>query len=198
MNFPTQKVAIQVLATDRDKGKNGQITYYVPIGVREFRINGTTGEIYRTGMSLQEKVYVISVTARDHGTPPKSNLAGVNINVSRYIPVFSQPSYTFRVQEEEPSNTFVGAVSAVASGRPVRYVLRGRNLPFKINMTSGVITSEGRLDRERLTNYWFQVEATSGSASATVNVTTYLLDVNDNPPIFVKYIYEVIKLFKVA
>lgn len=75
-----------MFATSKDTGVNAEITYSI-IGGNEhkkFSINNQTGvvSLVETLDYERAKDYFLTIQAIDHGTPPLSNLATLNISVT--------------------------------------------------------------------------------------------------------------------
>ena len=77
---------LQVIASDRDRGKNAEITYGIETNENAnlpFSISPSTGEIQTNGRLDWEdkKFYEISVTATDKGTNPLKGVCRFLITV---------------------------------------------------------------------------------------------------------------------
>ena len=71
-------------------------------------------------------------------------------------------------------------------GKKVEYSIPTKG-PFEINKESGMITVAEKLDYEKERNYTFLVGARDVSDTTILtgtSVTVYVLDVNDNAPVF--------------
>ncbi|XP_049820796.1 fat-like cadherin-related tumor suppressor homolog isoform X5 [Aethina tumida] len=100
---------LQVIATDLDSGKNGEVTYSIIRGDNDnqFEIEETTGYLSVAKELDREAVssYVIEILAKDNGVPVLSRQTLVNIEISDANdnpPVFSQENYIAFVQEDKP------------------------------------------------------------------------------------------------
>lgn len=73
----------------------------------------------------------------------------------------------------------------------ISYALSRTSTDFTINPYTGVISTLRSFDREKKTLYPLTVTATDGWKTHTVqtHVDIYIIDVNDNPPIFDQNIY---------
>jgi hypothetical protein len=191
---------IQTVATDRDTGKNGDISYSLSFDASEtFEIDSHTGAI-KTRTSIDRErtpQYHFQVIATDHGNPPRSTMAHMVVNVEDVndeIPKFVSSVFTFYVGENEPERTRVGKVTAVDNDAPPHnqfmYTFDHKgssSLPFSLDTQSGKITTRRPLDREKQDNYRLIVKVTdqgSPPMSSTVSITIWISDKNDNAPRF--------------
>ncbi|XP_076819601.1 protocadherin-9-like [Clavelina lepadiformis] len=202
-------------AEDLDAGANAEITYSArPIerGVKvPFEIEPETGQvIFKSGATPPDAGYktepfVLTITATDHGVPPRNTSATVSISVvdeNDNPPRFRQKNYIFSIEENADVGKYVGRV--VADDADVEKTTNARltysfadgskDSPFTIQPESGEIHFNGRpedLDRESLHSqpYVLKAEAMDhGNSPLTgiCNVEIFLLDVNDNAP-FIKF-----------
>ena len=191
---------IQTVATDRDTGNNGDVSYSLSLNASEtFEIDPHTGAI-KTRKSIDRErtpQYHFQVIATDQGNPPRSTMAHVVVNVEDIndeIPQFVSPSFTFYVREEEPARTEVGKVTAVdKDAHPhnqfmYTFDVKGSaSLPFSLETRSGKIMTRRPLDREKQDNYRLIVKATdqgSPPMTSTSSITILVSDKNDNAPRF--------------
>ncbi|XP_076861938.1 protocadherin gamma-C5-like isoform X2 [Brachyhypopomus gauderio] len=193
-----------ISARDLDSGKNGQVTLTVSSGL-PFKLKSAFGEHYTLitdGRLDRESVpeYTVVVTASDAGSPPLSSqktfvvsLSDVNDNA----PVFSQPSYSVDIAENNAPGAAIVAVSAsdpdlgdnarltysiltsVVNGSPVSsYVY--------INPDNGNIFTMRSLDYEQMNAFKIEVQVQDAGTpprNSNVTVHVFVVDQNDNPPI---------------
>ncbi|XP_061164091.1 protocadherin alpha-1-like [Saccostrea echinata] len=196
------KQIIQVQATDKDIGENGQISYFIdPPTDNRFSIGHDTGIVTaNVDFDREQSVHItFTVRATDHGTPPQNTTANIWLDiedVNDNPPNFLKANFVFSVNENLPENSFVGAVQAVDKdeGKNGEFIFaisedyaNKSAIPFTVS-SSGEIKTYQPLDRELLNRYDFQVIAVDkgnpslkGSAHVTVNIN----DKNDNAPIFI-------------
>lgn len=138
--------------------------------------------------------------------PGASNTSTVAVNLTILItdvnnnpPIFSEPSYTFFLQE----NTNPGQIGAVfatdddsGSNAIVRYSLNavspGNSSLFRVDPETGVVFALVEFDREEAKEYTLTVQAVdSGQVplSASVQVLVVILDENDNAPVLTPALY---------
>ncbi|XP_034043514.1 LOW QUALITY PROTEIN: protocadherin Fat 1a [Thalassophryne amazonica] len=199
---------LRVQATSRDMEANGEISYSIVSGNEHgmFSVDPHTGDVFVIE-PLDYEVshdYYITVEATDGGSPPLSDMATVNINltdVNDNKPIFSQEIYTAVVSEDALLGKAVVTVIAEDADGPsynhVRYSIVDGNQgdPFTIDPVRGELRVARQLDRERTSGYTLMVLATDSgapprSSSATINID--VSDVNDNLPLFSQANYSLI------
>ncbi|OWR45133.1 cadherin [Danaus plexippus plexippus] len=114
-------------------------------------------------------------------------------------PYFEQALYVASVAEEQPPGVIVTTVRARdPENSPVTYsmssLLDSRSAGmFAVDTRTGVVTTQARLDRERLDVHYFRVVAqddTFPPRSGTTTLQINVLDCNDHAPIFEMQQYE--------
>ncbi|XP_076265474.1 protocadherin-like wing polarity protein stan isoform X1 [Rhynchophorus ferrugineus] len=191
-----------VSATDNDVGLNAQITYSLGEDAgtdSAFTINPQTGAIITTKPLDRETIsgYLLTVTAKDGGTPSLSDTTDVEISVidvNDNYPQFKQAAYSGSVPEDALVGTSVVQVAATdadigLNGR-IRYTLSEKDQEdgsFVIDPASGVIRTNKGLDRESVAYYELEayaIDRGSPTLSSSVPVTIRIEDINDSPPAF--------------
>jgi cadherin EGF LAG seven-pass G-type receptor 1 len=123
---PVGATVLVVTATDGDVGENARLTYVLAEGVEDedpdgpfFAVNPATGAVV-TARKLDRETrtgFLLTVTARDNGSPPLSDATDVEIlvaDVNDNAPRFHQTSsYTAEVSESAEPGTSIVRVSAV-------------------------------------------------------------------------------------
>lgn len=207
-DIPVGTQVLRVLAASRDTEANAEITYSIISGNEHgmFSVDSHTGDIFVIE-PLDYEVsheYYITVEAADGGSPPLSDMATVNINltdVNDNAPIFSQSIYTAVVSEDAELGKTVLAVMAQDADGPtynhVRYSIIDGNqgTPFTIDPMRGELKVAHQLDREWISGYSLTVLATDNgvpplSSSTIINID--ILDINDNPPLFSQANYSLI------
>uniref|UniRef100_A0A673ZS26 FAT atypical cadherin 2 n=1 Tax=Salmo trutta TaxID=8032 RepID=A0A673ZS26_SALTR len=186
---------LRVKALDKDMGSNAQIIYSLHSGNvnNTFDIDGELGSITITKSldSLPQEQFHLTVKATDQGFPQHSDLCSVSITVllsDRTPPRFPSDEFFSEVSEASPLGTPVIAVSA-ASPSAVHYSIKDGdpNGTFHINANSGVLSVQTSLNFEKCFSYRLKVRAsTSAGASSDTVVYVYVIDENDNPPVFLQ------------
>ncbi|XP_013196318.2 protocadherin-like wing polarity protein stan [Amyelois transitella] len=114
-------------------------------------------------------------------------------------PYFEQALYMASVAEEQPPGVVVTTVRARdPENSPVTYsmssLLDSRSAGmFAVDSRTGVVTTQARLDRERLDVHYFRVVAqddTFPPRSGTTTLQINVLDCNDHSPVFEMQQYE--------
>ncbi|KAF6198555.1 hypothetical protein GE061_008303 [Apolygus lucorum] len=184
-----------VSASDGDTGVNAQITYSLSSETDHFAINADTGAVVTTAILDRETTsgYLLSVTAKDNGTPQLSDTTDVEITVTDVNdnpPKFAQEGYTVAISEDVPIGTSVIQVSAsdadVGLNGRVRYSLEDTDT-FIMEPITGVVRVNRALDRESVATYQLIAVASDRATpplSSTVIITVNVEDVNDSPPTF--------------
>ncbi|XP_056327409.1 cadherin-23 [Danio aesculapii] len=199
---------LRVVATDRDIGANAMLSYYITAGNQDltFRMDRMTGEIVtRPSPPDREKQqqYTLSVTVEDDGTPPLSTSTTVWVRIideNDNAPEFPEEEYVTELREGP--NTVGAIIATVTAIDPdeglngtIRYAISKGNLAqtFQINTVTGQIVVVSALDYE-ISNghYVLTVTATDQCPipllrlTSSTTVLVNVIDVNDNPPIFLR------------
>uniref|UniRef100_A0A8D0DTW5 FAT atypical cadherin 2 n=1 Tax=Salvator merianae TaxID=96440 RepID=A0A8D0DTW5_SALMN len=200
-NSPEGTSVMRVTAQDDDKGKDGQIQYFIRegTGLAVFRIEKDTGTIFTTGPLDRESTchYWLTVLATDKGTVPFSSVAEIYIQVTDINdnpPQMSLPVFYSSVMENSPVNTSILQVKATdpdssSQGKLTFHIINGNHQGlFAINPVSGIIyTTSEQLDREYKAEHILEVSVSDNGSPAlksTSRVVIQVMDANDNPPTF--------------
>lgn len=136
-----------------------------------FQVAEFSGEVTVNGAIDYEETPFINFTviATDSGVPPLSSQNEYLLKVvdqNDNSPSFISPRYSATISEDARNGTFVLSVNATDkdSGKfgKVNYFLLNElsnPAPFAINSTSGVISVNGNLDREKRSVYSLTVKA---------------------------------------
>ncbi|XP_006796255.2 protocadherin-23 [Neolamprologus brichardi] len=192
---------VSVIATDRDSGRFGQVTYDLLPGDMStlFSLDKQTGMLLLTSTltHLGTANVKLLITAQDGGGSISARPAEVTINVLRSAQapaVFQRSRYAFTVPEDAPPGTPVGTVQAINptdSMESVSYRISSGDPQslFSVHPKLGLITNLKPLDHESqpyallvLQSY---TDASPVYSTTQVNIT--VADVNDNAPIFPKH-----------
>ncbi|XP_040851121.1 protocadherin Fat 2 [Ochotona curzoniae] len=186
---------LQVRATDADRGANAEVHYSLLKGnsVDFFTINALLG-IITVAQKLDQTSrarHTLTVKAEDQGTPRRHALATVIIHVhpsDSSAPIFSKVEYFIEVPESIPIGSPILLISATSSSE-VTYELREGNKDdvFSVNSYSGLISTQKILDHEKISSYQLKIRASNmAGAFSDVMVLIYIIDENDNTPMFSK------------
>ena len=171
------------------------------------------GFLYVKRMLDREKIdfYSLIIKVRDNGYPtPRSSQANVIINVldeNDNKPKFLNETYIFTVYENEPMSTLIGQISAIDNdkGRNSElfyYIAEDDNFRtslFHIDLKSGFVRTNKVFDREQLLHEIgqnfinFEARVSDNGhlrLQDSCKITVYILDVNDNKPIFLRVPYR--------
>ncbi|CAL1613449.1 unnamed protein product [Knipowitschia caucasica] len=187
---------LQVTASDADSGDNSRVTYRLGEHTdRIFNIDRNTGQLFVSESLDRElqKIHTIRVTAQDSGSPPLETTATLRIRVvdkNDNAPVFVMPHFIFFVPENAPELSPVGTIGVMdadegANGNIVMYVAN-TSAPFVIPNSKNTLHTTSSLDREMQDKFELWVIASDyGSPlplTASVRITIYIEDINDNQP----------------
>ncbi|XP_061864337.1 cadherin EGF LAG seven-pass G-type receptor 3 isoform X3 [Colius striatus] len=214
-NQPAGTAVVAVAAQDPDGGEAGRLAYSMDALMNSrsrelFSIDQRTGLISTTQPLDREsmELHYFRVTAADHGAPRLSATTMVAITVADrndHDPVFEQGEYRETIRENVEEGYPILQLRATdvdsSPNANIRYRFvneRAAHAVFEIDPRSGLITTSGPVDREKMERYSLVVEANDqgrepGPRSATVKVYITVLDENDNTPQFSekRYIVQV-------
>ncbi|XP_033743271.1 protocadherin gamma-B5-like [Pecten maximus] len=203
----------QVVATDKDAGENGRVTYRIipttDTNIQDlFHINTTTGDLYiLTQLTYKPgESYTMIVEATDHGDTKKVTQARVNVYVEDSgnnppvvrINILSGSGNVVSIPESANVGAFVAHVSVEDSdqGDNGRVDCIVSSVFFK---TESIPPGKGfkillnqELDRENEVNHSVTVtchDFGSPVMNVSANFTVSVTDDNDNDPIFLKNPY---------
>ncbi|KAG9490957.1 hypothetical protein GDO78_006339, partial [Eleutherodactylus coqui] len=209
-DYPVGTVLITLNATDNDDGKNCDIEYsfsnIMPTSVQQmFDIDRKSGEISLKGnLDYEERtLYEMQVQAKDHGQLPLTGHCKVIveiIDVNDNPPEIKVTSLSSIIKEDARPG-FVIALFTVTdrdSGNNSKVSCQlPDHFPFTLeskfsNFYSLVLKHS--LDRESRESYDVLISATDSgfpSLSSTTCITFTVLDINDNPPVFIQPSYKI-------
>ena len=151
-SLPKDSQILPLNARDSDKGKNGRLTYSIIASDSDRLVNEYVGILPNSGIIFLKKqldrevLSSLSLVARvsDHGVPQLSSTTRVKINVADVNdnkPTFQQQSYSFKVNENVPTDTVIGQVTAVDGdhGRngEISYNIKTPSRNFRIDSPTG-------------------------------------------------------------
>ena len=203
----SNSVVATILARDTDEGRNSQVTYNIESGdTNLFQLGPNTGQLTTQSQLPSNRLsFRLRVSARDRGIPTQITETLVTVfkkGQPNSGPTFTKATYRDSVQENSRLGTSVTQVQASFSpslpNADVRYFVTAdsSNGSFVVNENNGSVTTAVELDYDSMSTSVFTLTVyavdLSGpsprTSSATVEIT--LLDMNDNPPIFVQNIYR--------
>ncbi|TRY60847.1 hypothetical protein DNTS_021639 [Danionella cerebrum] len=201
-NTPIGTEVIQVEATDKDQGLNGEIQYSLLTSTSQFGINTSSGIVYVAGQLDRELVpsFTLKIEARDRSeqatqqfsvTTLKISLEDVNDCPPAFIPSFVNA----RALEDLPVGTVVAWLDTqdpdLGFGGQVRYSFANDyDGHFEVDKTSGAIRLTKELDYESQQLFNLTVRAKDKGRPVSLLSVSFVelevVDVNENlyPPYF--------------
>lgn len=195
----------QVEAVDNDQGPNGTVTYRILEGAEgKFAIDSQTGEIFTNGSLDREQVpsYTLLVEAVDNPNNSSFALSSV-VNVTVIIedvndnsPIFEQESYEVSILDNVRRFTEIIQLRAFDqdsgsnSQITYRFEVPDPTMPndFNIDADTGVVSRIRRVVFEEQSVYSYTVRALDNGEpfplSTNVQLTIFVHNVNENPPVF--------------
>ena len=203
-NEPPDTYIGKLFATDKDKGRNAEMTYSLSTNQFDFIVNPKSGIVkslkYFDREALVEKTgsNFISLDAKvtDNGVTRLSDKAEVIIyvtDVNDNAPEFQRTPYITQITEGAPLNTQVIRVFATdadegLNGDVIYRIVSGNDDErFKIDESTGAVLVKKVLDRESMPEYELIIAAQDAGESSLTTTTSLLitvLDENDNSPEF--------------
>lgn len=201
-NEPPGTPVMQVRAFDMDgTAANNIVSFELADNTEFFTIDSQTGNItaLRTFDREEQDYYNVKVIATDNS--PSSLYTTGQHNKGQQVfrieiadkndhpPHFQKKTYIVNNLLEDANKNFkvleVTALDDDAAAQ-IAYTIIDGNIgdAFKIDGTTGVITVNGVLDYENITEYNLKIRAFDGIYEDTANVIIKIENINDNPPIF--------------
>ncbi|KAM8902416.1 protocadherin Fat 3-like isoform 12-T16 [Spinachia spinachia] len=187
---------IQVEATDKDLGPNGEVVYSVLTGTSLFGINYTNGIVYVAGQLDREfgSAFNLKIEARDKGVKGGQRFSVINMkvvleDVNDCPPLFIPNVYKARALEDLPVGTVVAWLETqdpdTGLGGQVRYSLvNDYNGWFEVDRASGALRLTKELDYETQQFYNLTVKAKDKGKPVSLLSVTFVevevVDVNEN------------------
>nr|XP_060630199.1 protocadherin gamma-A6-like isoform X13 [Anolis sagrei ordinatus] len=204
-NIPKWSTVATVRATDLDEGINGEVKYFFEDITKKisqmFLLNSTTGEIILVGnLDYEESSwYEFEVQAMDGGGLRNRSkvlvyVTDINDNPPDLVMTFAITS----VAENTPTGTTVAILNAQDRDSGVNGQVTcsiPSNLPFKLKKMQDdfyTLVTEKNLNREEVAVYDIPITAVdegTPALSTSEMMSLKVLDINDNPPLFVKSAY---------
>ncbi|XP_055370186.1 protocadherin Fat 3a isoform X5 [Betta splendens] len=187
---------IQVEATDKDLGPNGETVYSVLTSTTQFGINSTNGIVYVAGQLDRELVptFKLKIEARDKAEKGSQRFSVTTLrikleDVNDCPPLFIPSVYKAKALEDLPVGTVVAWLETqdpdLGLGGQVRYTLANDyNGWFEVDRASGAIRLTKELDYETQQFYNLTVKAKDKGKPVSLLSVTYVevevVDVNEN------------------
>lgn len=200
---PPFTTVVEVSATDKDAGSNGDILYYITRGNDQgkFKVNSATGRVYTTGyLDFENKQsFDLQIAALDGGSISSRRLSHVQVfiqvlDANDHNPVFKESSYKKDLYEDLTTGTSVLSVSAkdkdFGSNGEIRYSIANiEPVPFSIGAKTGIITATTNLDRDQGLQEVIHLKVRASDFGSPMRRETEAIvkfkihAMNDNPPI---------------
>lgn len=191
---------------DEDYGANAEVEYVAAGGNASefFAVDRTTGwiTVASTVLGRKSEVLFLRVRAMDRGIPQQKAETTVRFVVTgenRFAPTFSTSGYQVIVPEDEAVGSEIITLSAsdadAGLNGQVLYSFEEGNEDgkFDIDPETGRVSIAGPLDYEGVREYRLNVTAEDRGfhrRKATARLGIVVTDVNDNPPVFDKGVYD--------
>ena len=193
---------LTINASDADAGRNMDLLFSIVPPHDVIIIDALTGEVsLRVEVDYEDvQMYEVTVSVRDSGEVPLTSDAQLIVrlqDVNDEHPVFDRSVYTFTLEENLSSGTYIGQLnSSDEDSSPYNITkmywknpnISDWNTLFDLDTDTGVISSRTSFDRERRGHYNMMVMAVNPdrpSMSSTAMVAIMITDKNDNTPVFV-------------
>ncbi|KFB39729.1 AGAP007924-PA-like protein [Anopheles sinensis] len=201
-NAANSSVVAAVSVVDADEGANGDTSLRIIAGndLQHFRLEKSPSfYIVRVnGVLDREEIgkYNLTVVAMDRGAPPRTATAHLIIHVNDvndHEPVFEKSEYSAVLSELAPPGTYVASITATDEDTGVNaqifyeFVAGNHEQWFRIDPTSGLITTRAPLDREVHGHLELSISARDGGPNpkwAHTQLKVTVLDENDEAPAF--------------
>uniref|UniRef100_A0A8C1N6L0 FAT atypical cadherin 3a n=1 Tax=Cyprinus carpio TaxID=7962 RepID=A0A8C1N6L0_CYPCA len=195
-NTPTGTEVIQVEATDKDQGLNGEIQYSLLTSTSQFGINSSSGIVYVAGQLDRELVpyFILKVEARDRAERAAQQFSVTTLKISLKDvndcpPAFIPSVVSARALEDLPVGTVIAWLDTqdpdLGHGGQVRYSLANDyDGHFEVDKTSGAIRLTKELDYE--TQQFFNLTVRAKDKGRPVSLLSVsfveleVVDVNEN------------------
>ncbi|KAK3610123.1 hypothetical protein CHS0354_039903 [Potamilus streckersoni] len=203
-NWPVGHGIVRTVAVDKDEGVNARVTYTLQTNPSDvFAMESDTGllSLKKPVKLLTSTLVQLIVTAHDSGTPQLSATHTIILHfqdVNDHTPTFAHSTFETALIESHPVNDKFYELKAydgdVGKNAEVFYnITRGNeDRAFGIFPDSFLYIAK-ELDRETKDIYKLTVLATDKGVpprSSECNVTIYIMDENDNKPIFFNAAYN--------
>ncbi|KAB7494699.1 Neural-cadherin [Armadillidium nasatum] len=198
--YPNNEVLYRIVDSIRNEGRDH-------FEISKYFSRERTGEIFtRVEFDREEKqAYALEVEARDGAPSARPNANGKPNTVTKFIrigiadkndnpPYFDKTLYEAEVDENEDIQHTVLTVTAKDQDESsrIRYEITNGNIggAFAVKNMTGAIYVAGPLDYETRKRYELRLVASDNRNENHTKVVIHVKDVNDNPPMFDRPLYE--------
>ncbi|XP_033755014.1 LOW QUALITY PROTEIN: cadherin-23-like [Pecten maximus] len=202
-----------ISATDPDSGdlgKTGIVYGMTGDGKNLFQLDARSGLVTVADCSTpgsgncidfdKKRQYVLTVTARDENGRGRAGTTTLTINildVNDNAPVFVNQNYTSYIEENKRKpnpEVIVSALDKDTVGGTLAYsVIADQTGIWAVNSSGYIYANRDVIYTDTPGNvgfFVFQVQVTDGVFSPVSNVKIFVVDINDNTPLFPPAIYE--------
>ncbi|XP_071786520.1 protocadherin-11 X-linked-like [Asterias amurensis] len=194
-----------IKASDPDSGRSGDVRISLSNTHSDFELQEVSdGQYFIASLRALDREtlrgYNISVRAEDHGSPARSTVQYLLINVDDIndnAPYFSSPIYYTNIQENNIPPTPIVTLTATdpdeGTNSDITYHLFMEGNDFAVDPSSGVVTSNIVLDREVLSTMNMRISACDKGVPILCRNTTLVIDIddqNDNAPLIEQSSYQ--------
>ncbi|XP_050394981.1 cadherin-23 isoform X6 [Patella vulgata] len=205
-------IVVNILATDKDKGENGTVQYFLTgdtnatnaQGQAIFKVDQISGTMsVNADLRTATGVRYVTVNATDKGNPSQYNTTVLDFTIiddNDDPPTFIRPDPSnplVVIEEGQPVNTTIIMISATdddqgENGQVVYSIIQSKTKQdwkkFHLDSITGRVSNKEVLDRETQKFYELQVRATDRGKprnySTDLSMTIEVKDVNDQEPEF--------------
>ncbi|XP_054259787.1 fat-like cadherin-related tumor suppressor homolog [Macrosteles quadrilineatus] len=201
-------VVTVVQGSDADRG--GSVVYELhnaqsPATLTIFALEHETGRLILTGPLDRERnvEHVMTVVAKDNGTPSKRNYARLRVTVedsNNHAPQWSHQLIQGYVLESAQLGSTVLTLLATdkdhGNNAQIRYSILSGNIgnTFQVHQSLGTLSLSGTVDQSRLSEFMLTVQAKDGGEpplSTTVPVHILVITADETAPRFTQRSYTV-------
>ncbi len=186
---PVGTFVAQVVATDRDFGRNGSVVYFLSSPSSDFTLDNSTGIIYTNRLFravVDPTTFSLSIRAADQGPVPKtSSLVSVSIflqDLNLNSPVFGQPFFNISVLESTSPGSVLLSLTATDADRVgsrnslISFFQVGNDRYFSVSPT-GVVTLQLPLDFMVQNLYNLSIAVTDSGSPARVTTSFIIFNI---------------------
>ncbi|XP_048248072.1 protocadherin Fat 4-like [Haliotis rufescens] len=188
-----EAIIYTVLATDKDSGDNGRVTYFIlnTIDASRFSIDRTNGDI-RTRQSLfnlEDNLFHITVEARDNGSPSLTSSRQISFQIKSES-ILEEFIYRSITENSSPVSLdlLVGPFKTFPKSEVSFSIASGNNYSRSVANINDAKLNVGSLDYETIQYLDLTVNVTGRTTNRFVgfiHVAIAVQDVNDNRPRFI-------------
>ncbi|XP_038055589.1 protocadherin Fat 1-like isoform X3 [Patiria miniata] len=192
-----------IMVTDEDDGSNGEVTdvRIVDGDPEEYFHIEYEGGVFHIKTQFVFKAaspadFNLTVVASDRGSPPQTTTEIIPVKISgsyQHAMIFRSQIMNISVSELVPINTPLISVAPEDQdpSLAITYSLaESKSQVFSINERTGYISLRQELDRETKSVYNITVNGVIEESKAVAYVVVYVLDANDNSPVFDQQSYS--------